>query len=364
MAGGQERILRGRIRTMQATKKITRAMELIAASRIVKAQQRVQAAVPYSEQITEVVKDLAAGGCQQRLAAARRPRRDQDHLLRRDHRRPRPVRRLQRRRAARRRGRDQGRRAGGQGATRSSRSAARPRSTSGSAATRSARASPASATTRPTTTPRRSASTSSSCTPAARSTGSSWSTPASSRPAARRSCCARWCRSAPTSSRVATARPEPTDGAGGDYEFEPDPGDDPRDAAAALRRGPRLRRPAQRRRLRARLPPAGDEVGHRQRRRADQEPQHHDEPSPPGLDHHRDHGDRQRRRGARLRQAADVRHDLESAIIDLELNPRSDRRPTAMTMTDTPTRTGRPRVVAHRRPGDRRRVPRRTPCPS
>ena len=62
MAGGQERILRGRIRSMQATKKITRAMELIAASRIVKAQQRVQAAVPYSEQITEVVKDLAAAG--------------------------------------------------------------------------------------------------------------------------------------------------------------------------------------------------------------------------------------------------------------------------------------------------------------
>ncbi len=62
MAGGQERILRGRIKSMQATKKITRAMELIAASRIVKAQQRVQAAVPYSEQITEVVKDLAAAG--------------------------------------------------------------------------------------------------------------------------------------------------------------------------------------------------------------------------------------------------------------------------------------------------------------
>ena len=62
MAGGQERILRGRIRSVQATKKITRAMELIAASRIVKAQQRVAAAVPYSEQITVVVKDLAAAG--------------------------------------------------------------------------------------------------------------------------------------------------------------------------------------------------------------------------------------------------------------------------------------------------------------
>src|SRR5215218_3694792 len=62
MAGGQERILRSRIRSMQATKKITRAMELIAASRIVKAQQRVHAAVPYSERITEVVRDLSAGG--------------------------------------------------------------------------------------------------------------------------------------------------------------------------------------------------------------------------------------------------------------------------------------------------------------
>ena len=74
MAGGQERILRERIRSIQATKKITRAMELIAASRIVKAQARVAAAVPYSEQITEVVKDLAAERCVERLAVARRPR--------------------------------------------------------------------------------------------------------------------------------------------------------------------------------------------------------------------------------------------------------------------------------------------------
>jgi F-type H+-transporting ATPase subunit gamma len=62
MAGGQERILRGRIRSIQATKKITRAMELISASRIAKAQAAVQAAVPYSELITEVVRDLSAAG--------------------------------------------------------------------------------------------------------------------------------------------------------------------------------------------------------------------------------------------------------------------------------------------------------------
>jgi F-type H+-transporting ATPase subunit gamma len=62
MAGGQERILRRRIRSVQSTKKITRAMELIAASRIVRAQARVHAAVPYSATITEVVRDLAAAG--------------------------------------------------------------------------------------------------------------------------------------------------------------------------------------------------------------------------------------------------------------------------------------------------------------
>lgn len=62
MAGAQERILRRRIRSIQSTKKITRAMELIAASRIVRAQQRVAAARPYSEQITEVIRKLAAAG--------------------------------------------------------------------------------------------------------------------------------------------------------------------------------------------------------------------------------------------------------------------------------------------------------------
>jgi F-type H+-transporting ATPase subunit gamma len=62
MAGGQERILRGRIRSVQSTKKITKAMELIAGSRIVKAQARVAAARPYSQQITEVIRNLAANG--------------------------------------------------------------------------------------------------------------------------------------------------------------------------------------------------------------------------------------------------------------------------------------------------------------
>ena len=72
MAGGQERILRRRIRSVQATKKITRAMELIAASRIVKAQARVQAAQPYAEGITDVVRNLqSAGGGNSALLAGR-----------------------------------------------------------------------------------------------------------------------------------------------------------------------------------------------------------------------------------------------------------------------------------------------------
>jgi len=62
MASGQERQLRRRIKSVQSTKKITKAMEMIAASRIVKAQQRVAAARPYAEQITEVLRQLAASG--------------------------------------------------------------------------------------------------------------------------------------------------------------------------------------------------------------------------------------------------------------------------------------------------------------
>lgn len=62
MASGQERILRRRIRSIDATKKITRAMELIAASRIVKAMARVRAAKPYSEKVTAVIANLAEAG--------------------------------------------------------------------------------------------------------------------------------------------------------------------------------------------------------------------------------------------------------------------------------------------------------------
>ncbi|HEX9546899.1 MAG TPA: F0F1 ATP synthase subunit gamma [Acidimicrobiales bacterium] len=62
MAGGVERALRRRIRSVQSTRKITRAMELIAASRIVRSQQRVVADRPYIEQLTEIIRHLSRAG--------------------------------------------------------------------------------------------------------------------------------------------------------------------------------------------------------------------------------------------------------------------------------------------------------------
>jgi F-type H+-transporting ATPase subunit gamma len=59
MAAGQERILRRRIRRIASTKKITRATELIAASRIVRAQQAIRAARPYTERMEDVVAEIA-----------------------------------------------------------------------------------------------------------------------------------------------------------------------------------------------------------------------------------------------------------------------------------------------------------------
>lgn len=62
MPGGKERVLRRRISSVQSTKKITRAMELIAATRVVKAQKRANEARPYAAKITGVIEDLAKGG--------------------------------------------------------------------------------------------------------------------------------------------------------------------------------------------------------------------------------------------------------------------------------------------------------------
>ena len=57
--GAQMRVYRQRVRSVQATKKITRAMELIAASRVVKARQRVLASAPYTHALTRALSALA-----------------------------------------------------------------------------------------------------------------------------------------------------------------------------------------------------------------------------------------------------------------------------------------------------------------
>ncbi|MEN9342725.1 MAG: hypothetical protein RIR24_312 [Actinomycetota bacterium] len=57
--GAQLRVYRQKIKSAQTTKKITRAMELISASRIAKAQQRVSAATPYSRAVTRAVSAVA-----------------------------------------------------------------------------------------------------------------------------------------------------------------------------------------------------------------------------------------------------------------------------------------------------------------
>ena len=59
---GELRVLRRRIRSVKSTQKITRAMELIAASRISRARRAVESARPYAQGITRVIRDLANEG--------------------------------------------------------------------------------------------------------------------------------------------------------------------------------------------------------------------------------------------------------------------------------------------------------------
>ncbi len=61
MAGGQERVLRRRIKSVEATRKITKAMELIAASQIQRAQARIIANRPYREGMAKVIVEAAKG---------------------------------------------------------------------------------------------------------------------------------------------------------------------------------------------------------------------------------------------------------------------------------------------------------------
>jgi F-type H+-transporting ATPase subunit gamma len=57
MAAGKE--IRGKIKSVENTKKITKAMEMVAASKMRKAQERMRAARPYSEKIRNITANLA-----------------------------------------------------------------------------------------------------------------------------------------------------------------------------------------------------------------------------------------------------------------------------------------------------------------
>src|ERR1700742_588137 len=58
--GAQLRAVRARIRAVKSISKITRAQELIASSRIVKAQQRMRAAEPYARELTQAVEAVVS----------------------------------------------------------------------------------------------------------------------------------------------------------------------------------------------------------------------------------------------------------------------------------------------------------------
>jgi F-type H+-transporting ATPase subunit gamma len=68
------RVLRRRIRTTKSTKKITKAMELVATSRIAKAQERVNASRPYATAITMVLTALASNAAINHPLLQSRPR--------------------------------------------------------------------------------------------------------------------------------------------------------------------------------------------------------------------------------------------------------------------------------------------------
>src|ERR1700756_1256955 len=71
MAKGRE--LKGRIRSVQNTRKITRTMEMVATSKLKRAQDRVAAARPYAERLGDVVRRLINPELAQRYPLPRQP---------------------------------------------------------------------------------------------------------------------------------------------------------------------------------------------------------------------------------------------------------------------------------------------------
>ncbi len=75
--GAQLRAVRQRIRSIQSTAKITRAQELIAASRIIKARQRVQESAPYARELQRAVEAVVSRSSQIDHPLVREPARSE-----------------------------------------------------------------------------------------------------------------------------------------------------------------------------------------------------------------------------------------------------------------------------------------------
>ena len=358
MAGGQERILRRRIKSVESTKKITRAMELISATRVVKAQDRAAAARPYSEQITSVILDLVQAG------AAK------DHPLLRDN----PDANIA---AVVVVTSDRGL-CGGYNSTvirmaereiKAHQDAGRDYSlivvgTKGEQYFRFRNyridATFPGVTDQPTYEDARRVA-------AAVRERFETGTLASVDLAY-----TRYINSGTQEAVVRRFLPleVEADEAGaadrpvGRPRVRAVAVGHPRRDPAPLRRVPHLLGPARRLGLRARRPPAGHEGRHRQRRRAQDQAHPHHEPGPPGLDHHRDHGDRRRRRGPQGRQGRPRGPAPRAPRPGPRLRPAARlQRPRASRGTDRrrPPRT--PNLACTRRtPDDRHREPHERPA--
>src|SRR5216110_393302 len=71
MAKGRE--LKGRIKSVENTRKITRTMEMVATSKMKRAQDRVVAARPYANSLTEVIANLYTPELAERFPLMRQP---------------------------------------------------------------------------------------------------------------------------------------------------------------------------------------------------------------------------------------------------------------------------------------------------
>ena len=69
----KSRELKGRIRSVTNTRKITRTMELVATSKLKRAQDRMISARPYAEALAEVISDLVTPDLADRFPLLRQP---------------------------------------------------------------------------------------------------------------------------------------------------------------------------------------------------------------------------------------------------------------------------------------------------